>query len=286
MDERTKENAGRNEVQDIANIIDSINSKNPCGLKIISAFASKFPGRDIIASRARTGTNRGVHYDFQILVRSEKGDEWKSVEHKGSKKCTEIKPTDTPWSAGVQFHNGGCEKYSITKKYAQLWYNTYIQSDTLRTQFGLLKPTPTFDDWYLRDCKVQDDPKTEFGKELKSVVRSLRGKRGSLLEKRKTVNDTLVINEEDKRVLLNEVLPIANHALQQKDYWLTIRGDLYGEFECAWYPQFTISKINEVVVVKNKDIEFTFNCNDDFTFHGILRWGKGAGLSNLRLDLK
>ena len=82
------------------------------------------------------------------------------------------------------------------------------------------------------------------------------------------------------------MLPIANQALEQKDYWLTIYGDLNGNFHCAWFPQFVIKTINEVIITKNKDIEMEFNCSEEFTFRGILRWGYGAGFSNLRLDLK
>ena len=34
------------------------------------------------------------------------------------------------------------------------------------------------------------------------------------------------------------------------------------------------------------DVNFVFECDDGFKFGGILRWGKGAGFSNLRIDLK
>ncbi len=86
---------------------------------------------------------------------------------------------------------------------------------------------------------------------------------------------------------MKEVLPIANYALEQKDYWLTICGNLEdGNFNIAWNPKFTIGSINEIVITKKKDIIFEFKCSDDFTFRGILRWGKGAGFSCLRIDLK
>ena len=81
-------------------------------------------------------------------------------------------------------------------------------------------------------------------------------------------------------------MPIANHVLEQKDYWLAVFGDLEGRFNAVWYPKFTINAIDSVLVSKTKDIVMAFRGNDGFEFAGILRWGKGAGLSNLRLDLK
>ena len=72
-----------------------------------------------------------------------------------------------------------------------------------------------------------------------------------------------------------------------KDYWLTVRGSLQtNEFTLAWNPKFVIGAINEVVITKGRDILFEFHCTDNFNFKGIMRWGKGAGFSCLRIDLK
>ena len=97
---------------------------------------------------------------------------------------------------------------------------------------------------------------------------------------------SLVIGDQEKSAFMAEVLPIANHALEQKDYWLSIHGNLGGEFNIAWYPKFLITAINDVCFKKSLDLEITFHCADNFNFNGILRWGKGAGFSCLRVDLK
>jgi hypothetical protein len=189
--------------------------------------------------------------------------------------------------AGVQFHNGGCDKYSIAKAYAKKHYELYISSGSLKKTFDITEATPSFEDWFKLDCCVQDDPRTPFGKQLKEKVRAARGPRSSLLKEREPVISTLDITDDVKQQLIKEVLPIANHALDQKDYWLTICGSLDdNKFNLAWNPKFTIGKINAVVVTKKKDIKFEFKCSDDFSFGGILRWGKGAGFSCLRIDLK
>ena len=281
MSERTKGNAAANEALDIAEIIRAIHERSPNGLKIITSFKDKF-NLEITDARARKGPSRGTHYDFEILVNGE----WKHVEHKGSKDLCTIKPEDKPWVAGVQFANMGCEKWSLAKKFAHIWYDLYIGSGEFKKEWNLTAPIPTFDEWFQDDCKVQGDPKTLFGSELKKKVRAQRGARSSLLEKRAAVLSSLECDATDIETLKKEVLSIANLVLLEKDYWLVIRGDVKGEFNVAWYPKFTIENINEVVITKNLDLEIEFCCNNGFRFNGLLRWGKGAGFSNLRLDLK
>ena len=287
MSTRTKETAAANETRDIAFIVAAIHTKNQTGQRFLTSFKEKFDC-EILDARARQGSSRGTHYDFDILVRFPNGEEvWKHVEHKGSKACRPIKDDEKPWAAGVQFHNGGCDKYSLAKDYAKKHYDIHIASGSLKTAFGLSAPTPSFEDWFKQDCCVQDDPRSAFGKELKQKVRAKRGVRSSLLKERQPVIEALEITEEVKQQLIKEVLPIANQALEQKDYWLTICGSLEdGNFNIAWNPKFTIGSIQDLEITKKKDITFKFKCSDDFTFGGILRWGKGAGFSCLRVDLK
>lgn len=287
MSTRTKETAAANEKKDIAYIVAAIHSKNGTGQRFLNSFKEKF-GCDILDARPREGSDRASHYDFNILVRSKTGEEdWKHVEHKGSKNFRAINDDEKPWTAGVQFHNGGCDKYSIAKHYAKKHYDIHIASGSLKTAFGITALTPSFEDWFKQDCCVQDDPRSAFGKQLKESVRRARGLRSSLLAERAPVVAALTFTDEDKQQFIKEVLPIANQALEQKDYWLTICGNLEdGKFNIAWNPKFTIGSIQDLEITKKKDITFKFKCSDDFTFGGILRWGKGAGFSCLRVDLK
>lgn len=282
LPQRTRDNAGSNEVRDIETIVSSIHNKTPNGLRLMDTFKTRF-GLDVLDARKRLG-NRGVHYDFQILVGPEPGV-WKNVEHKGSQNNTPILPDQTPWSAGVQFHNGGCEKYSIGKKYAETWYTHYIASGSLKNEFNLQAPTPTFDEWFRKDVKCQGDPKTAFGKELKETVRRLRGPKASLLDKRQAVNELFTLTDEDLLQFKLEVLTILNEVLSVKDYWLTIHGDPASDFSCAWYPNFTLKEIKQVTMKKELDIWFEFDCAE-CKFSSLLRWGKGAGFSNLRIDAR
>jgi hypothetical protein len=281
MAARTRSTAGAQETADIAAIVEGIRTRSGPGPKIIASFKEQF-GIEILDARNRTGSNRGTHYDFEILI----GATWRRVEHKGSAVATPINPTDTPWAAGVQFHNGGCEKYTIARKYARLWYNMYIGSGTLKTAWSLVAEIPTFEEWYTKDAKVQGDPGTAFGKELKKQVRAARGPISSLRDERAPVNAAFDITDEDLRIFGQEAFAELNAALSQKDYWLTIHGDPTGEFHCRWWPPFTLSPPKSITVRKELDIYFDFTCEEGVSFSGLLRWGKGAGFSNLRIDAR
>ena len=279
---RTRNTAAVNEVLDIAKIVDALALNTQMGIKFKEAFNKTF-GVNIESARKRKGSSRGTHYDFEIMVNGE----WKKVEHKGSQEFRVPKSNESPWKAGVQFHNGGFEKYTLTGKYARVWYDTHIASGSLKTEFELTSDIPTFEEW-VKDCKVQSDPKTLFGKELKQKIRAIRGPKGSLLEKREAVNAALEITDEDRTTFIREVLDITNSVLDEKDYWLSIHGDIDGDFHAVWYPKFKIDNILDVTVNKDtdKDITFNFRCSNEVNFNAIMRWGKGTGFSCLRVYLK
>ena len=279
-DARTKEKAASNETKDINFIVKAIKSKDLVGTKFINAFKDKF-NLDIQDVRDRKGS-RKTHYDFEIQVNGE----WKRVEHKGSKAYKPVSSDKKVWASGVQFYNGPADKFSLAKKYARTWYNKYIGSGELKKEWKIEAETPSFDEWYAKDCKVQCDPKTPFGKELKIKVREKRGPKTSLLAERKAVNDLIEMTKEEEEIFINEVYPLANEVLEQKDYWLVIHGDLTNKFHFAWFPKFKLPKIISLKFKKCLDLEFDFICEDDYVFNGILRWGKGAGFSCLRIDLK
>jgi hypothetical protein len=301
MATRTLARAAVNETRDISFIVAAIHSKNQTGQKFLSSFKEKF-GCDILDARVRNGSRKN-HYDFDILIRFNTGEEaWKHVEHKSSSVFREIKCDEKYWATAVQFHNGKCTDYSISKTYARKFYDTYIGSDSLKKIWGITSPTPAFDLWFNHDCKVQQDPKTPFTRELKEKVKKARGcgswswdqkckcgkcKNASLRDERGAVNLALEFTKEDEKKLIAEVLPIANKALEQKEYWLTICGNLdEGNFNLAWNPKFKIGEIKKVVIRRELDVWFDFTCSDGFTFSAHLRWGKGAGFSCLRVDLK
>jgi hypothetical protein len=281
---RTRDTAGAQEAVDIAEIVEGIRTRTGCGPKIMAAFSEQF-GVEILDARPRQRGNRGTHYDFEVLVGPAPGV-WRRVEHKGSAACVPVSPTDTPWAAGVQFYNGGCEKYTIALKFARAWYDVHVGSGSLKAAWGITAEIPPFEKWYTEDAKRQGDPRTAFGRELKACVRAARGVKGSLRDERAPVVAAFEITEEDLRVLGEEAIPILNEALDQKDYWLTIHGDPTGEFHCRWWPPFRLVTPTSITVRKELDIWFDFVCEGGISVSLLLRWGKGAGFSNLRIDAR
>jgi hypothetical protein len=88
-------------------------------------------------------------------------------------------------------------------------------------------------------------------------------------------------------MLKEDILPIVKESLADKHYWLQINGDLdSGEFHCAWSKQLYVNEIKKVEIVKQSDIWINVECDNDFKFRGILRFGKGIGFSNIRIDFR
>jgi hypothetical protein len=274
---------GEEEAKNIKIIIKSLNDPSSAiGNKIKDKFYETF-GERITEARVRDGQNLKVHNDFQIRVNY--NTSWNTTEHKSSKQYTPIPESNTVCKSGVQFHNGLCSKYTSPKKYAQLWYDKWIASGTLAKEYDIKAAIPTFEEWYTKDCNSLD-PRTPFSIEQKAKVRAVKGGKGSLLKERLPVNEAFNLTDEEQVQMKNEVLAIANDALEQKDYWLEIHGNLEGEFHLRWFPKFTLKEIKQVTILKHDDIKVEFKCTDDFIFHSYLRWGKGAGFSNLRFDLR
>ena len=284
---RTKRTAGKAEREDIRKIVRHIHEKTPQGRKLIDAFKATFSRTIVDAREDAPGSKRGNrkrHYDFEVLLEAtdSKQEAWMRIEHKGSKDYTPISPSQTPWAAGVQFHNGGCEKYKIAQIYARQWYDIWVGSGVLSARYELHSPIPSYDEWYA-DAKTQScTPKTAFGKELKAKVRSCDG---NLLELREAVNAAFNPSESDLACFKCEVIAILKEILDEKDYWLTIHGNVDTDFHCAWYPKYTVEHIYGVTLRKEKDIFFDLDC-DGYKLSCILRWGGGAGFTNVRIDAR
>lgn len=309
---RTKRTAKANEEADITALIAFINDPESASGRILrDGYAARFAGQTLLAARRKDPAiggkrvgGRGVHYDFQICVGTATAttevtevtpSRWLNVEHKGSKTYSPIDPSLPPWTGGVQFYNGGMEKYRLARKYAEAWYTKYVGSGLLKERYGLTAPIPPMDVWIAKDAKVQGKPGTPFGKELKATYQAREGCAGKSLtaERDEFVAEFYTALSADTETtaaaaaeLAEDILPLVRDSLAQKDVWLQIAGDINGTFHCAWSPQLLVTRVDSVTIHKGRDIEIAVNCDGDFRFGGILRWGYGAGFSNLRLDLR
>lgn len=287
-EKRTKALAKTNEEQDIGLLVRMLNA--PEGETLRRLYSESFPGEIV---RARTSDpadkkkagGRSAHYDFQVLVLRDGVSQWLRVEHKGSQIC---KPIDegAPWTGGVQFFNGGMEKYRLCRRYAEAWYARYIGSGFLSAEYEVKEPIPTCEEWIQRDARVQGDPKTPWGKALKRAVRA-RGQ-DSLRHLRDAFVPDFVngLTGEDREAFLDDVTPILRDSLAQKDVWLQIAGSLDGKYYARWSPALSVSDVTDVHILGEKDVTGFISSDCQHPIRFILRWGKGAGFSNLRLDLK
>ena len=293
-EKRTKGNAKKNEDADVSALIALLNhAESVKGQEMRDAFKARFGLTIIGATRHKTiqhakqkrGGGRSIHYDFVVQLAD--GTE-RTVEHKGDKVKHTIDLSLPPWTGGVQFYNGGMEKYRLSQKYAREWYQQLIASGILSERYGLTSPIPTEEEWIAKDAKVQSLAKTPFGKELKKVYQERDGcEKGSLKTERNEFVQEFEWSEEDKQQLAEDVFPLIQSSFAEKDVWLQIAGSVEnGDFNFAWRDPIRIQKVERITIEKKKDIEFIVECDDGVVVHGILRWGYGAGFSNIRIDLK
>jgi len=296
---RSKINAKSNEELDIQKIIEIINT-NPDS-KIHKCFMENISCGEEQIVRAYSTLNKGkgtksgdrkTHYDFCIDTNQRIG---LKIEHKGTVGNRPIDPMAKPWQLGVQWYNGS-PKYSIMNKYLRAWYDYWMISGKLTEKYGLTTPVPDFDIWLKKDAMVQGNPTTMFGKELKQKSREKNGSTSSLIVERDEFMlsgafSKECLTEEDLEELKQGVLDTANRCLQEKDLWIQVAGNLHDDNENAyqvlWSPKCKmIENIVNIEITMKKNVEFVFLGEDGFKMGGIMRWGKGQGFSNFRMDFK
>ena len=280
---------GKTEVYNIKNILKHLNNNTDIGKKLIISLQETM---NITFKKAecRTKSNRKSHFDFIII---DINDKKYRIEHKGSYLYKKIKDIDTPWKNGVQFVNAGCEKFDITLIYAKLWYDCYIYSNYLSDYYKLSSDIPTFNTWYKGDCCTQGDPKTLFGKELKKVYRNEYVK-SSLLHLRKKINNLFLEKIQSDPTILTKfketVINLGNQCLSEKDIWLQVNGNIdsnISNIDFKWYKNILLGRNYTIETVIKSDIDFYFfSAENNINFSCKLRWGKGCGFSNLRIDFK
>lgn len=285
MAPRTKSDAKKNEEADLNAIVAALNSPQTAqGAQLRAAFKSKF-GLDVDAARQPQGAGgRSKHYDFEIQV----AGEWHKVEHKGSTTYKGFDDALPPWTGGVQFYNGTGKTYTLGRLYARQWYDRYIASGIIAAKYGVTSPAPDYETWFAKDAMRQGDATTPFGKELRSKFRGEGAPHlgGGCFDERDEMAATLALSDADMETVKAEVLAIAQSVLSEKDYWLQINGDINGKFCCKWSPPLKITTITGVKRLQCSDVLLEFSTDMGFPIRAMLRWGKGQGLSNIRIDLK
>lgn len=141
------------------------------------------------------------------------------------------------------------------------------------------------------------NPKIEYSKVLKSTFKELYNgdsmcsykKCNTDIDYRIKVNKKFneEFNEEDEKLLIKEVQEIYTEVMNQKECWLQTTGNPQtNKFSFKWYKKIESKKIIKVEIIDNPDILFKFTLEDNTSFNGHMRWGKGCGFSCFRIDLK
>lgn len=287
MPTRTRDAAKANEDADVKAIVAAIQAKSPAGEKLTDIFARRFGRRILAARQLKKVGGRSTHFDLEIEV---EGEGWRKVEHKGSATYKPIDPASPPWTQGVQFYNGTGSKYTLAIRYATEWHAKYIASGHLSKKLDLKSEIPSLEEWLKKDAFVQGNPKTSWGKELRSKFRPEDGsrmKRAGCFDERDEMKKEFKVAEKDLATITDEVLALARDVLAEKHYWLQIQGDVEGDFFCEWHPQIQVSKITGCEIIDEcSDVLIRFQTDMGFPVNAMLRWGKGQGLSNIRIDLR
>jgi hypothetical protein len=277
-----KKNNGAREKSDINCIVDGINSGSSLSEGMIKTFKDQY-NQTII--KARKTSSRKQHNDFEILIKET--NQWKKIEHKGSRKLKNISDEDKPWSDSCQFYNGDPKPFSICQKYINQWWDEYIASGYLIDKYELENGLPTFEEWS-KDAFRQGKPKTAFLRELRSKSKQKNGVE-SLFKERKSFNRNFNenITQEDLDLLMSEIQPIYKNIMKDKQYWLKINGDIHDKFNFMWFQNTSPSRLVRIECIQNKlDPMFRCFCDDGSDFVAHLRWGYNQGIANLRLDFK
>ena len=267
-------------------ICENINNQTELGESIIIKYYENF-NKIILYVEKKGGNN--IHYD--ILIHHHDGTTFR-CEEKGSQSYTEnINENTPPHENSVEFYNGPSQKFSISKKYLKLWYDLIVNNIDINNKYNLPKP-PTFEEWLVGGPYCMVDPKSEYSIKTKENYRNIYPKKSmngwghDNIDYRIEPNKAFNMTDEEKSTLIKEVQEIYNDIMNQKDVWLQTTGTIDGPFSFKWFNKIEPKKIINVELVKKKDIEFIFKLEDNTSFTGIMRWGKGCGFSCFRVDFK
>lgn len=267
-----------------------INEKTEIGQQLVQSYRDMF-GKDIVKVSQKGGLSD--HYD--MIIHHSDGTS-KKCEEKGTETYRDISGSPCPWLHSVQFSNQSSKGFSISRKYLRLWYDSIICDDEFRKKYNLTD-APSYEEWLKGgpDC-MMSTPSGDFQRLLKLKYKTMNngegmggyGKGNNDKDYRSIVTKQFTMNDEEKQVLINEVQPIYNDMMNEKECWLQTSGDpiVDGRFAFKWHDNIKPVIITSVDVLYKKDIKFVFHLENGKTINGIMRWGGGCGFSCFRIDLR
>ena len=270
------------ETKRISFIVYNINNRTPLGNRLRASYMEKFSKEILLV--VNDGGDLKSHYDFSIKHTD-------GTEIKCEEKGTENKKllNKSPWENSVQVFNGSGKKFSIARKWAEEWYNKVTILPEIIETYST-GPPPLLDEWLKKDAFVCGDPKTEYSKNLKRQYRekypkcSMNGFGKSPFDYRKLVNPSFSFTDSDKETLIKETQEILDSIFPAKGCWLQTSGN-DETMKFKWWGEIDSPKIKDVKMKYSTDLDFIYEC-DTLPLRAKLRFGKGCGFSNIRLDIK
>ena len=283
----SRSNNKKNEDIRVKRVCELMNLKKSHGLDMFNSYESFFQKK--IKEIKPSGGGLKDHYDFKIIHTD---SSFSKVEEKGTKNFLRNIKTSTPWEKSVQRFNGPGNKFTVCRVFGELWYNRVVKDLEIKKEYEIESEIPSLEEWLEKDA-FKFDPNTDYGKELKKKYQtrhgktSMNGKKNSPKDYRIEVIKEFTLDDNLKNILIKEVQKRLDEIMGEKDVWLQTTGDIETDkFSFKWSKNIVSQKIKDVVLLPKSDINFLFNCEDGKSFKCILRFGKGTGFSNIRLDFK
>jgi len=263
-------------------------NNNLIGKKIYDHFCNTM--NTTITDIRSIGGGMNNHYDFQIKIKD--NDKWYNVESKHTRTLSPVNKFKLPWDKSVQVLNGIGKHYNIGMIYAEEFYK--ILPD-IKEHYKIKAAIPNFDEWS-KDAFKCGDPKTQFVCELKNTYRtlypgktSLNGYKHAGIDWRTKYLEKVLerINNNDiKTEFLIQINSRLSEIFNDKHYFLTTSGNIINnDFNVRWWSSINFINFTNVEFIKKKDIIIKYS-NSNKTLKGVLRWGKGCGFTNIRVDAK
>ena len=287
------------ELARLETISDCINNYSFPGYILKQEYEKLF-GKSIKNVCVSGGTNKD-HYDLMIY---HSDGTYKKCEEKSTIYYQEnISEETKPWEFSVQVFNGVGKGFNIGIIYAKLWYKHNIAPGIVKKNYQIEAPIPTEQEWLKKDAWNCGNPRTRYGKELKSKFKikhgqtSMNGKsKNGFLENEYDYREPVLEefyslfrkNTNIKITLIQEVQEKLEKVFLEKECYLQTTGDINSEkFNFKWYDQIKVPRIQDIVLNTRK-ADATFDIITDVTenYSMVLRFGKGTGFSNIRIDIR
>ena len=278
--------ARKDEIERLEKIIQKINDpSNQLGQHIRKSYEETFNKTILSVTNDRSGSNND-HQDF--IINHTDGTLCRVEE----KHCKKINPNIAPWKGSVQVLNGPGNHYSLGKLYSRMWYNNIIVKTNWNTflKTDSIPTIPSYDEW-VKDAFRCGDPHTVFVKAIKREFRkrwpgqSFTGLGGT--PDLRSALPKMELSQEDKDTFIHEIQEKMNQCLNEKDCFLQTSGSIdQNNFKFLWRKSVKSPKIKDFHVHQKKDTIFELITEQKDVFSVILRWGKGIGFTNIRLDVR